>query len=73
MEEQGITIEELAQALAKQFGTDSFAITEDSFREILFIRIAGLSKFSDAEIEKRAAPLLDEIESDYEEIILVDL
>lgn len=73
MEEQGITVEELAKALAEQFGADSYAITEDSFREILFIRIAGLSKFSEDEIQNRAAPLLDEIESDYEEIILVDL
>ena len=73
MEEKGITVEELAKALAEQFGADSYAITEDSFREILFIRIAGLSKFSEDEIQNRAAPLLDEIESDYEEIILVDL
>ncbi|MCC5933353.1 MAG: hypothetical protein LAT75_06870 [Candidatus Cyclonatronum sp.] len=73
MEEQGITIEELARAVAEQFGAERFAVTEDSFREILFIRIEGLSKFSEEEVEKRAAPLLDEIESDYEEIILVDL
>ncbi|AXJ00653.1 hypothetical protein CYPRO_1397 [Cyclonatronum proteinivorum] len=73
MEDQGITVEELAQALANQFDAARYEITEDSFREILFIRIEGLSKFDSAEIEKRANPLLDEIESDYEEIILVDL
>lgn len=71
--EEEISVDELAREMASVFGSNEYQITEDSFREILYIRIKGLSKFSDERINELASPLLDEIESEYEEIILLDL
>jgi len=71
--EEEISVDELAREMASVFGTTEYQITEDSFRETLYIRIKGLSKYTDEKINELASPLLDEIESDYEEIILLDL
>lgn len=71
--EEEISVDELAREMAAVFGTKEYQITIDSFREILYIRIKGLSSFKEDKINELASPLLDEIESDYEEIILLDL
>jgi len=73
MQEEELSPKELAKQLAAVFGTDQYEVTEDSFREILFIRIKGLDTYPEQKIEELAGPLLGEIESDFEEIILLNL
>jgi hypothetical protein len=64
-------LEELAARLAGAFGTTTYTITRDPYSESVYIAIEGLGKFPDDRIEAIAGPLLDEIDLEFEEIVLI--
>jgi len=64
--------EEIAGLFAEAFGTKEVLVTIDTFREILYIRIPGLNSFTEKQIEETAGPLLEDLDSDFEEIILLE-
>lgn len=45
----------------------------DDLNEILYIKLEGLQDYEEYEIEEIAAPILEELDMDYEEIILLPL
>lgn len=71
--EPDITPEVITQKLAEVFKTEGIRVSIDSFREILYVRIPGLNNFTENQVDEMTAPILDELESDFEEIILLDL
>lgn len=57
---------------------DSFESTDaqhfvDDHNEILYIKLEGLQDYEDHEIEEIANPILEELDMDFEEIILLPL
>lgn len=65
--------EEIGKYIATLFDTSSFDFTVDSSTETLFVQISGLDKFTPDEIEARVGPYLEELDSDFEQIILLNL
>jgi len=61
----------IAGLLAKAFDAKTWRITHDPQSETVFIGIPGLDRFSEDHIERIAGPLLDEIDLEYEEIVLI--
>ncbi|MCA1800989.1 MAG: hypothetical protein LC662_00845 [Rhodothermaceae bacterium] len=61
----------IAGLLAKAFDAKTWQITHDPQSETVFISIAGLDRFSEDQIERIAGPLLDDIDLEYEEIVLI--
>ncbi len=45
----------------------------DDHNEILYIKLEGLQDYEDFEIEEIAGPILEELDMDFEEIILLPL
>jgi hypothetical protein len=63
----------VAGQLAKAFDAKTWQITHDPQSETVFISIPGLDRFSEDQIERIAGPLLDDIDLEYDEIVLISL
>jgi hypothetical protein len=63
----------IAGLLAKAFDAKTWRVTRDPQSETVFIGIHGLDRFSEDQIERIAGPLLDDIDLEYEEIVLISL
>lgn len=61
----------VAGLLAKAFDAKTWQITRDPQSETVFIGIPGLDRFSEDQIEHIAGPLLDDVDLEYEEIVLI--
>jgi hypothetical protein len=64
-------LHDIATRLASAFGADRYRISHDPQSEAIFIAIPGLDRFTEEEIEAAAGPLLDDIDLEYEEIVLI--
>lgn len=65
--------EQLAKELAHLFGSNEFRYTIDEITDTLFIQIKGLDSFSQNDINDKAGLFLEEIDSEFEEIVLLPL
>lgn len=63
----------IAGLLAKAFNATSWRISRDPYSETVYIGIPGLDRFGEDHIERVAAPLLDDIDLEYEEIVLISV
>lgn len=63
----------LVQALQDSFEADVAQAKVDDHNNLLYIEIEGLQDYSDDEIEEIAGPILEELDLDFEEILLVPL
>ncbi|MFU8859520.1 MAG: hypothetical protein ACNA8K_03765 [Cyclonatronaceae bacterium] len=63
----------IAGLLAKAFNSKSWRITRDPQNETVYIRIPGLDRFSEDQIDKIATPILDDVDLEFEEIVLIAL
>ncbi|MDA0671536.1 MAG: hypothetical protein O2991_02500 [Bacteroidetes bacterium] len=63
----------LVQALQDSFEADAAQAKVDDHNNLLYIEIEGLQEYSDEEIEEIAGPILEELDLDFEEILLVPL
>ena len=63
----------LVQALQDSFEADTAQAKVDDHNNLLYIEIEGLQEYSDEEIEEIAGPILEELDLDFEEILLVPL
>jgi hypothetical protein len=63
----------IAGLLANAFDAKTWRITRDPQSETVFIGINGLDRFSEDQIERIAGPLLDDIDLEYDEIVLISL
>jgi len=65
--------EELAQQLAQLFGSDEFRYTIDETTDTLFIQIKGLDSIDQNEVNQKAGDFLEEMDSEFDEIVLLPL
>ncbi|MEX0845150.1 MAG: hypothetical protein WD022_07695 [Balneolaceae bacterium] len=66
-------VEFLIKTLKEIFESDDVQFFIDEQNEILYVKLEGLNDYSEAEIEEIAAPVLNELDLDFEEIILLPL
>ena len=68
-----LSTEEICAQLAVLFDAPDHSFSIDSNTDTLFVQIQGLYRFTETEIERLAGPFLEDLESEFEEIILVSL
>lgn len=66
-------VEFLVKTLQDSFESTDVKFFIDEQNEILYIKLEGLNDYSDDEIEEIASPILEELDLDFEEIILLPL
>ncbi len=66
-------VEYLVGVLKDSFESDEARYYEDDLNEVLYIELEGLHDYEQAEIEEIAGPVLEELDLDFEEIILLPL
>ncbi|MEX0722531.1 MAG: hypothetical protein WD357_07775 [Gracilimonas sp.] len=66
-------VEFLINTLKDSFESDEAEFFIDEQNEILYVRLEGLKDYSEDEIEEIAAPVLSELDLDFEEIIILPL
>ena len=66
-------VEYLVNALKESFESDDVRYSIDDQNDILYIELEGLGDYSDDEIVEIAGPLLEEIDLDFEDVILLPL
>lgn len=66
-------IEFLVQTLKESFESTDARYHVDELNDIIYIELEGLHEYSSKEIEEIAEPLLEEMELDFEDIILLPL
>ncbi|HBD42104.1 MAG TPA: hypothetical protein DEF03_03280 [Bacteroidetes bacterium] len=66
-------IQTVVQALKDSFEADAAQAKVDDHNNLLYIEIEGLQDYTDEEIEEIAGPVLEELDLDFEEILLVHL
>jgi hypothetical protein len=66
-------VEYLVGVLKDSFESDEARFYEDEMNETLYIELEGLQDYSQDEIEEIAGPILEELDLDFEEIILLPL
>lgn len=66
-------VEYLVSILKESFESDEARYNLDELNEILYVELEGLDEYSDDEIIEIAEPILNEIELDFEDIVLLPL
>jgi sensor domain CHASE-containing protein len=66
-------VEFLVATLKELFESSDVQFFIDERNEILYVKLEGLNAYSETEIEEIASPVLDELDLDFEEIILLPL
>lgn len=66
-------VEYLVGILKESFESDEARYNLDELNEILYVELEGLEDYSDDEIIEIAEPILNEIELDFEDIVLLPL
>ena len=66
-------VEFLVKTLGDTFESAEVEFFIDERNEILYIKLEGLDQYSEEEIEEIAAPVLDELDLDFAQIILLPL
>lgn len=66
-------VEFLVNTLQEIFESSDVQFFIDERNEILYIKLEGLNDYSEEEIEEMASPVLDELDLDFEEVILLPL
>ncbi|MCH8495146.1 MAG: hypothetical protein LAT57_05875 [Balneolales bacterium] len=66
-------IEELVSTLKQVFETDKARWFLHEPSDTLYVEIGGLDEYEESEIESIAGPILEELDLDFEEIILMPL
>lgn len=66
-------IEFLVHSLKESFESDDARYSIDELNDILYIELEGLQDYSSEEIVEIAEPLLDEMELEFEDILLLPL
>ena len=66
-------VESLIQTLKESFESDDAQFFIDEQNEILYVKLEGLNDYSESEIEEIAAPVLSELDLDFEQIIILPL
>jgi hypothetical protein len=63
----------LVNTLKESFESDEARFFIDEQNEILYVKLEGLNDYSEEEIEEIAAPILSELDLDFEEIVILPL
>lgn len=63
----------LVNALKESFEATEVRYHEDEINDTLYIELEGLADYSETEIEEIAGPLLEELDLDFDEIILLPI
>lgn len=66
-------LEFLVHSLKESFESDDARYSIDELNDILYIELEGLQDYSSEEIVEIAEPLLDEMELEFEDILLLPL
>ncbi|WP_020401868.1 hypothetical protein [Gracilimonas tropica] len=66
-------VEFLVNTLKESFESNEAQFFIDERNEILYVKLEGLNDYSEDEIEEIASEVLDELDLDFEEIILLPL
>ena len=66
-------VEYLVGVLKDCFESDEARYYQDDLNETLYIELEGLQDYAQNEIEEIAGPVLEELDLDFEEIILLPL
>lgn len=66
-------VEFLIKTLQESFESTDVKFFVDERNEILYVKLEGLNDYSEDEIEEIATPILEELDLDFEEIILLPL
>ncbi|MDR9419722.1 hypothetical protein [Gracilimonas sp.] len=66
-------VEFLVHTLQDLFESSDVQFFIDEHNEILYVKLEGLNDYDESEIEEIASPVLDELDLDFEEIILLPL
>ncbi|MEX0769799.1 MAG: hypothetical protein WD035_03645 [Balneolaceae bacterium] len=66
-------VEFLVKILADVFESTDYRYYLDEMNQTLYIELEGLGEFEENEIEELAGPVFDELDLDFEDIILVPL
>lgn len=66
-------VEYLVDILKKSFESNEARYSLDELNEILYVELEGLDEYSDEEIIEIAEPILNEIELDFEDVVLLPL
>lgn len=66
-------IEYLVKILKESFESTDSSYYVDEMNEILYVELEGLDEYSEEEIVEIAGPVLEELDLDFEDIILLPL
>ncbi len=66
-------VEFLIQTLKQSFESTDAQFFIDEHNDILYVKLEGLNDYDEHEIEEIAAPVLSELDLDFEEIIILPL
>ena len=66
-------VEYLVQILKESFESTDAAYSIDEMNDTLYVELEGLDEYPDEEILEIAEPILEEIDLDFEDIILLSL
>ncbi|MEX0610144.1 MAG: hypothetical protein WD016_09380 [Balneolaceae bacterium] len=66
-------VEFLIKTLQESFESTDVKSYIDEHNDILYVKLEGLNDYSEDEIEEIAGPILEELDMDFEEIILLPL
>ncbi|SMO44660.1 hypothetical protein [Gracilimonas mengyeensis] len=66
-------VEFLVKTLKETFESTDAQFFIDERNEILYVKLEGLNDYSEDEIEEIAEPVLDELDLDFEQIVLLPL
>ncbi len=63
----------LIETLKQSFESTETEFYIDETNDILYLKLEGLDDYSQSEIEEIASPILEELDMDFEEIILMPI
>ena len=66
-------VEYLVSILKESFESDEARYNLDELNDILYVELEGLDEYSEEEIIEIAEPILNEIELDFEDVVLLPL
>lgn len=66
-------VEYLVGVLKESFESSDARYSVDELNDILYVELEGLNDYSEEEIVEIAEPILEEVELDFEDIILLPL
>lgn len=66
-------IDYLVKILKESFESSDASYSVDEINDILYVELEGLDEYSEEEIIEIAAPILEELDLDFEDILLLPL